>query len=102
MVREQSARLREVSAMITDAALASLCGLIYSPTAVIGDWDHIDLGADDGIYWAIKKLDGYDVIVFRGSITLQDWIDDLRAAPIPTRIGHVHAGFYVDMEKVWG
>ncbi len=40
-------------------------------------------------------------MVFRGSITLQDWIDDLRALPIPTRIGHVHAGFFSDMEKIW-
>ncbi len=31
-------------------AFATLCGLIYSPTAVVGDWGHIDLGADDGIY----------------------------------------------------
>jgi Lipase (class 3) len=84
-----------------DAAFSTLCGLIYGPTALIDGWDHIDLGADDGIYWATKKFDGYDVVVFRGSITLQDWIDDLRALPIPTRIGHVHAGFYTDMEKVW-
>jgi hypothetical protein len=81
--------------------IAKFNGLIYSPTAVVGDWDHIDLGAGDGIYWGLKKLDGYDVIAIRGSITLQDWIDDLRALPIPTRIGHVHAGFYTGMENLW-
>ena len=84
--------------MITDKDLAGLCGDIYtSPLA----FDHLDLGDDDGVCWALKKLDGYDAIVFRGSVTFQDWIRDLRAAPIPTRLGSVHAGFYDGMEKAW-
>jgi hypothetical protein len=58
--------------------------------------------------YGLKKLDGCDVVVFRGSITLQDWLCDLFVLPLPalipelTRIGHVHAGFFLGMEKAWG
>lgn len=85
----------------SDALIASYCGLIYKPTAIISGFDRFDGGLDDGVCWAIKKLPGYDLIVFRGSITPQDWIADLRALALPTRIGHVHAGFYSGMENVW-
>lgn len=85
----------------SDALLASLCGLIYKPVAILNSFDHFDAGGDDGICWAFKHLDGCDVIVFRGSVTLEDWIADFRAMAIPTRIGHAHAGFYNGMESVW-
>lgn len=84
----------------SDALISSYCGLIYKPTALF-DFDHFDSGLDDGVTWAIKKLPGFDLIVFRGSITLQDWIRDLRAMAVPSRIGHVHVGFYAGMESVW-
>jgi hypothetical protein len=87
--------------MPTDQFLVSLCAAIYRPLAVTGEWDHFDAGLDDGVCWALRKLPGFDVIVFRGSITLQDWVRDLRAIAVPTRIGHVHAGFYAGMEHVW-
>ena len=93
----------------SDALIVSLCAAIYDPIALISPtWDHFDLGADDGVCYGLKKLDGCDVVVFRGSITLQDWLRDLFVLPIPalvpelTRIGHVHAGFFLGMEKVWG
>ena len=86
--------------MISDKDLATLCGAIYAGSA--DAWDHFDPGDDDdAVCWALKKLDGYDAIVFRGSDTFKDWIRDLRAAPIPTRLGQVHAGFYAGMEKTW-
>lgn len=85
----------------TDALIASYCNEIYSPTAIIGDWDRFDTGLDDGVCYAVKKLPGFDLVVFRGSITAQDWIADFRAMVIPTRIGHVHAGFFAGMEHVW-
>jgi len=94
--------------MISDALCASLCQDIYSPTALIGEWDHFDLGADDGVCWALKKIDGYDIVVFRGSITAQDWLRDVyvlpfgQVSPLKTRIGHVHAGFFLGMEHMWG
>jgi hypothetical protein len=60
-------------------------------------WDHFDEGKDDVVCWALKRLVAWDANVFRASITFQDWIRDLRAAPIPTRIGRFHAG----MAQVW-
>jgi Lipase (class 3) len=85
----------------TDALIASYCGTIYKPTAIISGFDHFDGGLDDGVCWALKKLPGYDVVIFRGSVTLRDWIADFRAIAAPSRIGHVHLGFYAGMEQVW-
>jgi Lipase (class 3) len=85
----------------TDAAIASICAAIYRPAALIEGWAHIDAGLDDGVFWAVKRLAGYDVVCFRGSITLQDWVRDMRALAVPTRVGHAHAGFYAGMENVW-
>jgi hypothetical protein len=86
----------------TDADIAALCAGIYANAgAPPVDFDHFEQGGDHGVCWALKRLPACDVIVFRGSITFQDWIRDFRAAPIPTRIGHVHAGFHAGMEHVW-
>lgn len=92
----------------SDADIVALCAAIYEPTALIDPtWSHFDLGVDDGVCWALKKFDGYDAVIFRGSITLEDWLRDVFVLPIPalvpelTRIGHVHAGFFLGMEKVW-
>jgi hypothetical protein len=84
-----------------DALIASLCQAIYSRTALIDQWQRFDPGLDDGVCYGVRKFDGFDVVVFRGSITAQDWISDLRALIVPTRIGHVHAGFFAGMEHVW-
>jgi lipase (class 3) len=85
----------------SDALIASYCGMIYKPTAIIAGFDHFDAGLDDGVCWALKKLPEFDLIVFRGSLTLQDWINDVRAIAVPTRIGHVHIGFHAGMEHAW-
>jgi hypothetical protein len=36
--------------------IASYCNAIYSPTAIIGDWDRFDIGLDDGVCCEVKKL----------------------------------------------
>ena len=87
--------------MPDDALIASYCGMIYKPTALI-DFDHFDAGEDDGVCWAIKKLPGFDLVIFRGSVTALDWMRDLRALATRTRVGHVHIGFWAGMEHVWG
>jgi hypothetical protein len=87
--------------VLRDAAIADLCALIYKPAAPIS-FDHFDAGEDDGICWALKKMPGLDVVIFRGSVTSLDWIRDFRALAIKTRIGHVHDGFYAGMEHMWG
>jgi hypothetical protein len=87
--------------MPTDALIASYCGMIYKPTAIISGFEHFDAGLDDGVTWALKKLPGFDLVVFRGSVSLQDWIRDFRAIAVPSRIGHVHVGFFSGMEHAW-
>jgi hypothetical protein len=84
----------------TDAAIAALCAEIYQPAAAAA-FDHYDAGGDDGVCWALARLDGFDVVVLRGSITLQDWLRDIQALAMPSRIGHVHSGFYAGMEQMW-
>lgn len=83
-----------------DALISSYCGMIYKPTAMI-DFDHFDAGEDDGICWAIKRLPGFDLVIFRGSVTTLDWVRDLRALAAVTRIGHVHIGFWAGLEHAW-
>jgi len=85
----------------SDRPIVSLCQSICSPTALIDQWARFDPGLDDGVCYGLRKLAGYDVIVFRGSVSLQDWVRDLQAMAISTRIGHVHRGFYKGMEHVW-
>lgn len=81
-----------------DLVCVNLCAAIYRSDSA---WDYLDEGRDDGVYFAIKHLDGADVVVFRGSITGRDWFRDIRFFPIPTRIGTVHHGFFEGLEKMW-
>ena len=85
----------------SDALCASLCEATYSPTASIEQWDHFDPGLIDGVCWGLKRIDGFDIIALRGSAIFQDWVRDLRAGPMLTRIGHVHEGFHQGMEQAW-
>ncbi|WP_439398745.1 lipase family protein [Bradyrhizobium sp. PMVTL-01] len=82
--------------------LAKLSRQIYAPDAPVSGFDYFDAGMDDGICWAFKRVAGYDIVVFRGTHTLQDFVHDIRALAVPTRIGHVHVGFYAGMEHMWG
>jgi predicted lipase len=90
-----------IDIMPSDAAIVALCAEIYQPTAVAGAFDDYDAGMDDLICWAVKRLTGFDVVVLRGSVTIQDWLRDVQALAVPSRIGHVHSGFYAGMEHMW-
>jgi predicted lipase len=90
-----------INTMPNDAAIVALCAEIYQPTAIAGAFDYYDAGIDDGICWAVKRLDGFDVVIFRGSVTRQDWLRDVQALAMPSRIGHVHSGFYAGIEHMW-
>lgn len=83
--------------MISPALAVQLSAAIYRG----GEWDRYDPGHDDGVCWALKRVDGHDVIVFRGSSTLQDWLVDFRALPLVTPVGSVHSGFFSGMEQTW-
>jgi hypothetical protein len=81
--------------------LINLCAQIYSDDIGAKDWDHLDLGVDDGVFWAVKKFTDCIAIVFRGSTTVGDWIHDFLAAPVLTELGWVHGGFYLGTDKMW-
>ena len=84
----------------SDADCAALCAAIYAPTAAT-TFDHFDIGSDDGVCWALKRCEGADVVVLRGSVTAQDWFRDAEAFTIATRAGRVHDGFHRGMEHMW-
>lgn len=84
--------------MQTDAELVQLCAAIYSPQAP-GFWDHYyDGSASDGICAGIKD----NALIFRGSVTSEDWERDFYAAmhtPIDhPQLGQIHAGFYEGLD----
>jgi hypothetical protein len=81
-----------------DLELANLCAAIYTDG---GDWDHVDTGAGDDIYYGIKNYSDVSIVVFRGSITAHDWYEDLKATPYQTAMGTVHQGFHEGMPNVW-
>ena len=59
----------------TDTDIVALCAAVYEDAgAPVVVWDHYDLGLDDGVVWALKRLPDCDVVVFRGSTTFQDWL----------------------------
>ena len=86
--------------MPSDADCSALCAAIYTATTA-DTFEHFDPGSDDGVCWALKRLDGYDVVVLRGSVTAQDWFRDAEAFTIATRAGRVHDGFHRGMEHMW-
>jgi hypothetical protein len=92
--------------MISDADLADLCVGIYAyPGFPSVTWDHYDDGsADDGVCWAVKRVDGIDVVVFRGSVTMLDWLRDATILGNPFVHRDLHGiwpGFYLGMPECW-
>lgn len=83
---------------MNDAYIAKLCSAIYDDSYRDWDfhWDGVGLG---DIVAGIKD----NVLVFRGSITTEDWLRDLTAFPqVPTNhviLGQVHSGFYEGMDE---
>lgn len=90
--------------MISHRVLADLQVGIYQyagqPTIT---WDAYDPGTDRvGVCWGLKRVDIYDVVVLRGSTTIEDWLRDFRtvADPLITGpLGAVHPGFHEGMEE---
>lgn len=83
--------------MISDLELArAACVDIYDGGS---QWD--DRWELDEIVVARRRIGEEDALVFRGSQTTEDWLDDLRA--IPRRVeglGTVHDGFYLGLDAV--
>lgn len=83
-------------------AINLVVGLYAYPGSIPVTWDHLDMGADDGIVWAMKVVNGTKVFVFRGSVTPQDFIRD---GTFPWQndrdIGPIELGFNAGMHYVW-
>ena len=87
--------------MISDRDIADLCLAIYADAQTVS-WAHFDDGADDGVCWGVKIIDGTDMVINRGSRTLSDWIRDAEAFADPAThhgLGPVHPGFWRGMER---
>lgn len=84
--------------MITDAELVGLMAKLYAPGPT--DFDHIgNPGGDDGVCWGLKHYPDCDALIFRGSMTKEDWfrdvISELGAPPQKglTNLGFLPLGF---------
>jgi hypothetical protein len=72
--------------------LATICSDLYTDA---GTWDHT--WDCSGTHAAHRKVGEIDVIVFRGSKDVEDWICDIEAFPVwDAKLGFVHGGF------LWG
>jgi hypothetical protein len=84
---------------LTDLDIGSLCLALYSDQPD-GFWDYF--WPHDGGYVAIKRVGDVDVLIWRGSSTTLDWLDDLDTIPIVDPIlGSVHKGFFLGASGMW-
>lgn len=83
--------------MQDDVGIVQLCQAIYTPASE--GWDKLWSGEVGGIYAGIKD----NALIFRGSITKEDWFRDLLVLPhYPLnhpQLGLVHTGFYEGMDE---
>jgi hypothetical protein len=81
--------------MLTDQQIADYYSWLYTSLPVPPNtWDH--LLAIDGAYTGIKTIDGVHYVMFRGSATFMDWMDDFSHMAVPYDdfvLGPVHPGF---------
>lgn len=81
--------------MLTITAICNQYAWLYTALPVPqGTWDHII--PVDGAFCAIKRIDGIDYVMFRGSLTFLDWVQDFKNMALPFAdpiLGPVHPGF---------
>ena len=84
--------------MIAAALLAGLCADLYDDTkasAWVHSWE------TDNVHIAHAQAEGADILVFRGSVEVQDWIRNANAFPEwHPNLGFVHAGFAAGLDEV--
>lgn len=89
---------------LTSAQIVQVCADLYAPSPSGFD-DLLWPEANDGVCCALRRLGNDDLVVFRGSVTTEDWIRDFLAVPheITThpQLGDVHAGFMLGMEEAF-
>lgn len=80
--------------MLSVTAICDQYAWLYTSLPIpVGTWDHII--PVDGCYVAIKRIDGIDYVMFRGSITFRDWVADIQQLALPyldPLLGPVHPG----------
>jgi hypothetical protein len=67
--------------MTTEHDVAELCLAIYQEPQTV-EWDELELPLD-GVAFGIKNLDQSVALIFRGSVTLPDWLRDGEAVADP-------------------
>ena len=83
--------------MIQPAVLAQICADAYAPEPAGFDqvWDFA------GCHACARKVGEVDVIAFRGSLDVLDWLRDVEAFPLwDYRVGFVHGGFMIGVNDV--
>lgn len=87
--------------MISDLALCRACIDTYAPGAV-PTWNTEDVHA------FLTMQDGYAVIAFQGSASVEDWLRDFDAFVVDAHtlnhrdLGLLHAGFFGDVAEIFG
>jgi len=88
--------------VITDAAIAGMLVDLYAGKNTFDNGEPGD--GPSGICWASRRVDGVDVVVFRGSVTFWDWFKDFVALATPYHhetLGPVHPGFALGLDRCW-
>lgn len=82
--------------MITAAQCAEISSQVYQDKIL---WDH--QWEVEGVVCAHRKIDSDNVLVFRGSVTAEDWLDDFDTVPVcDHEIGFCHQGFLGGMDEI--
>lgn len=88
--------------MLTVTAICDLYAWFYTSLPVpAGTWDH--LLPVDGAYAAIKRIDGIDYVMLRGSETAIDWALDFLNFAVPFKdpiLGDIHPGARFGVEEI--
>jgi predicted lipase len=85
--------------LLTDYQISLICATLYDDSAPSGFWSNI--WATDGAYAALTHSNGYDVVVWRGSVTKLDFLEDF-ASEVPIwdkELGHCAYGFHQGMRQ---
>lgn len=88
--------------MLTVTAILDQYAWLYTSLPIpAGTWDH--LIPVDGAYAAIKRIDGTDYVMLRGSTTPMDWVEDFLNFAIPYNdpvLGDIHPGARFGVEEI--
>ncbi len=88
--------------MLSISEVCDLYAWLYTGLPVpASTFDHVI--PVDGCYVAIKNVGGIDYVLFRGSVTVLDWIEDFTRVAQPfhdPQLGIVHPGFMLGVRAV--